>query len=164
MLGRRERNGGRRQRRRARRNRQCPKVGTGDASSQMHIQSPMSRLCRPHISLSSPQCPNAKPPSRSHDNGVPTRCMITPLFLSLLSHPSAQHHLPSSSLVVLVGLGQILLQEAQILLYALSAGLGGSSLGGSLLANDGLLSVEFGKLGGEVGGECRSLGWGGGGV
>lgn len=63
-------------------------------------------------------------------------------------------------LVVGVGLGQVLLQERQVLVGRLSRGLGagGSSLGRGWGGERRLLGVELGQLRGEVGREGRGLG------
>lgn len=70
-------------------------------------------------------------------------------------------------LVVGIGLGQVLLQESEVLLgtgVAL-ASVSGHVLGGSGgRSESGLGSVELGELGREVGGKGRSLGRGRGGV
>jgi hypothetical protein len=71
-------------------------------------------------------------------------------------------------LVVGIGLGQILLQESQVLLSTgraltgVSGDVLGSGSGGG--SESGLSSVEFGELGGEVGGQGRGLGGSRGGV
>jgi hypothetical protein len=60
-------------------------------------------------------------------------------------------------LVVGVGLGQVLLQEGQVLVSGLGAVGGRGSLGGGGGSERGLLGVELGELGSEVGRESRSL-------
>lgn len=58
-----------------------------------------------------------------------------------------------------IGLGQVLLQESEVLVGRLASGLGGSgSLGGGRLGERGLLSVEFGQFGSEVRGQRWGLG------
>jgi hypothetical protein len=70
--------------------------------------------------------------------------------------------------VVGVGLGQVLLQESEVLLGAsvTLTGVGRDVLSGSSRGRgeSGLGSVELGELGREVGRKGRSLGGGGGGV
>ena len=85
-------------------------------------------------------------------------------------------HFPSSDpapihlqyLVVLVSLGQVLLQERQVLLDTLTAFLAHGRSGGigrlGRLAKDGFLRVESGQLGSEVRREGRGGRGGGGGV
>jgi hypothetical protein len=64
----------------------------------------------------------------------------------------------SYDLVVGVGLGQVLLQEGQILVGRLSSFSGSSGLGGlGGCGERGLLSVEFRELGSEIRREGRSL-------
>ena len=70
-------------------------------------------------------------------------------------------------LVVGVGLGQVLLQESEVLLGSgvTLTGIGRDVLGGSGgRGKSGLGSVELGELGGEVGRKRGSLGGGRGGV
>jgi hypothetical protein len=63
-------------------------------------------------------------------------------------------------LVVGIGLGQVLLQEGQVLVGRLSS-LGGGGLGGGGRCGErGLLRVEFRELGSEVRWEGRGLGRG----
>lgn len=57
--------------------------------------------------------------------------------------------------MVSVGLGEVLLEESKVLLNALTA-FGRSNSLGSRTANSGLLSVELGELGSEVGGKRGS--------
>jgi hypothetical protein len=63
-----------------------------------------------------------------------------------------------------VRLGQVLLEEGEVLISTLTALLGIGDLAGSLSADDGLGRVELGELAGEVRRKCWALGRGGGGV
>jgi hypothetical protein len=73
--------------------------------------------------------------------------------------PSIHSFIELYDLVVGIGLGQILLQESQVLVSGLGS-VGGRCglLGGSGASEGWLLGVELGQLGSEVGWESRSLG------
>lgn len=96
-----------------------------------------------------------------------------------LAHPTFSAHQPlpvilsTPTLVVLVSLGQVLLQERQVLLDALTALLArrgrsarrsSRSRSGGGLPDGGLLRVKSAQLGGEVRGELGGGRWGRGGV
>jgi hypothetical protein len=61
-------------------------------------------------------------------------------------------------LVVGIGLGQILLQESQVLISRLASFGTGSGLGSGGRSERRFLSIKLGQLGGEVGRECGSFG------